>query len=387
MAFMSRDMPITRIDPDPDQPRKHFDPQAVRELAASIEAAGLASPIMVRPVGDRYTIVHGERRYRAVQSLGWDTIPAIVREVDADEAHWLALIENVQRQDLTPMEEAEAYQARLAADMTQEELGRRIGKSQSAIAQKLRLLTLPEPIAIYVRRGALSEGHARQLLRVRGWLHGLTTEFDGVTAESSVTMREELGLTAFVLTTTIALRPEDNPIAGLVPEDAAQATVMADACEALWAYIEAQSPQVPLWACHAFWWASFTVRFGMSVANLQTGLDHWHERFLSTIMWGLSHERTPEPTGEGRWRELERIAWWGYRSDLRHSRIAPHIDARTLPRALADEVLEYFEHANTFVLPSVMQPWGTRAREGAELHALEDGATEEEVIAMRGGVA
>ena len=163
---MSRDILLNLIDPDPDQPRQHFDDTKLAELAASMESKGLVVPIMVRPTGERYTIVHGERRWRAAKLLGWRAIRAEVRDVDASEARWLALVENVQRRDLTPIEEAKAYQARLADGITQTELGKHIGKSQSYIAQKLRLLKLPEDVQEAMGNG-ITEGHARQLLKLK----------------------------------------------------------------------------------------------------------------------------------------------------------------------------------------------------------------------------
>jgi ParB/RepB/Spo0J family partition protein len=163
---MSRDILINLIDRDEAQPRQHFDQSALDELAQSIAANGLAVPILVRPAGERFVIVHGERRYRAVQSLKWETIPADVRNVSEDEAHWLALVENVQRSDLSPIEEARAYQARIAEGITQEQLGQRIGKTQSYIATKLRFLKLSDELQAALTSGALTEGHAKQLLRV-----------------------------------------------------------------------------------------------------------------------------------------------------------------------------------------------------------------------------
>lgn len=163
---MSRDILLTQIDPDPDQPRKHFDPDALAELAQSIKENGLAVPILLRPAGERFIIVHGERRYRAVGLLRWETIPAEVRDITADEARWLALVENVQRNDLRPTEEAQAYQALLATGATQETLGQRIGKGQSYIATKLRFLKLPAEVQSALDNGVISEGHAKQLLRI-----------------------------------------------------------------------------------------------------------------------------------------------------------------------------------------------------------------------------
>jgi ParB family transcriptional regulator, chromosome partitioning protein len=166
MNTMSRDILINRIDADPDQPRKQFDAEKIAELAQSIQANGLAVPILLRPVHDRYLIVHGERRFRAVQTLGWSSIPAEVREMDAETARWLSLVENVQRADLSPIEEAQAYEAMIQTGITQTALGKRIGKSQSYIAQKLRLLKMAPEVQAALDDGTMSEGIARQLLRL-----------------------------------------------------------------------------------------------------------------------------------------------------------------------------------------------------------------------------
>jgi len=163
---MSRDILLSLIDADPEQPRKHFDTTQLDELAQSMAANGLAVSILVRPAGERYTIVHGERRYRAALSLGWETIAADVCDVAPDEAPWLALIENIQRADLSPIEEARAYRARLDTGITQEALGKRIGKSQSHIATRLRYLKLEPEMQEALHTGVITEGHAKQLLRI-----------------------------------------------------------------------------------------------------------------------------------------------------------------------------------------------------------------------------
>lgn len=140
------DIPLHLIDPDPEQPRKHFDPAALDELAQSMKADGLAVAILLRPIGDRFMIVHGERRWRAAQQLGWETIPADVRDLTDDQARWLAFAENMQRADLSPIEEAHFLHGRLTEGITQAELGKRIGKSQQYIAARLSLLNLAAPV-------------------------------------------------------------------------------------------------------------------------------------------------------------------------------------------------------------------------------------------------
>ncbi|MCS3859618.1 ParB/RepB/Spo0J family partition protein [Salinibacter ruber] len=156
---MSEDIPLKNIAPDPEQPRKDFDETKIEELAQSMAQQGQAVPITVRPAnkrlagGDRtedYVIVAGERRWRAAQHLGWDRIRAEVREASVEESRWLALIENLQREALSPMEEARALRRLLHQDdITQTELAKRIGKDQSYVSQKLRLLRVPPPVSFW----------------------------------------------------------------------------------------------------------------------------------------------------------------------------------------------------------------------------------------------
>ena len=157
---------ISQIDPTAGQPRKSFDQEALAGLADSIAAHGVLQPILVREVGpDRYAIVAGERRWRAAKLAALSEIPAIVVEMDEKTAAEVALIENIQREDLNPIEEAEAYET-LATEyrMTQEEIAARVGKSRSAIANTMRLLDLPAEVRALVIAGTLSAGHARALL-------------------------------------------------------------------------------------------------------------------------------------------------------------------------------------------------------------------------------
>ena len=160
---------ISLIDPKSDQPRKYFDKDALEELAASISENGLLQPILVREYGEgRYQIIAGERRFRASKLAGLTEIPAIVLERDNKAAAQIALIENIQREDLNPLEEAMAYKSlKDEYDMTQEELSERLGKSRSAIANSIRLLDLPESILAMVASRELSAGHARTLLGVK----------------------------------------------------------------------------------------------------------------------------------------------------------------------------------------------------------------------------
>lgn len=158
-------LPIEAIQRDQQQPRKAFDQEKLRELAESIKAQGLIQPVLVRKDGDGYRLIAGERRWRASQLAGLQEIPALVREVSPAEAFELALVENLQRADLNPIEEAEGYQ-RLVDEfhLTQEQVSQRVGKDRSSVANALRLLSLPESVKTMLADGSLNMGHARALL-------------------------------------------------------------------------------------------------------------------------------------------------------------------------------------------------------------------------------
>lgn len=166
-----RTLPIERIRPAPDQPRRTFDPDALEQLAASIKAQGLIQPIVVTPAsepgagGASYTIVAGERRWRAAQLAGIHEVAVVVREISDEDRLELALVENLQREDLNPIEEAQAYKQILGLrNYTQEQLATRVGKDRTTVANALRLLRLPDRVQSLVQDGRLSMGHARALL-------------------------------------------------------------------------------------------------------------------------------------------------------------------------------------------------------------------------------
>lgn len=157
---------ISEIEPNRSQPRKEFDEEALNELAESISKHGLLQPILVRPLTlGGYEIVAGERRYRASRMAGLTEVPVIIRELSESETMELALIENLQREDLTPLEEAMGYSALMNEHgFTQEEVARSVGKSRPAVANALRLLKLPEGVMEYLKDDKISAGHARALL-------------------------------------------------------------------------------------------------------------------------------------------------------------------------------------------------------------------------------
>lgn len=157
---------IGEIEPNRDQPRKNFDDESIAELADSISKHGVLQPLLVRPIiGGGYQIVAGERRWRAARMAGVQEIPAVVRDLTDSEVMQLALIENLQREDLNPLEEAGGYQALIEEyGFTQEDIARTVGRSRPAVANALRLLSLPEDIRAMVQDGTISAGHARTLL-------------------------------------------------------------------------------------------------------------------------------------------------------------------------------------------------------------------------------
>ena len=184
-----RRLPIEQLQPNPDQPRRHFDPVKLEELAQSIKNQGVIQPILVTPAPaqpgqpKRYVIVAGERRWRAAQRAGLQDVPVVVRDVEDDARLELALVENIQRADLNPIEEAKAYhELSKLRGYTQEDLAQRVGKDRSTVANALRLLKLPPRVQAMVIDGKLSMGHARALL-------GLTSE-DAISALANEAVRE-----------------------------------------------------------------------------------------------------------------------------------------------------------------------------------------------------
>lgn len=161
-----RRIPVEQIEADPNQPRKHFDPDRLDELTQSIKQQGLVEPVVVRPREDGdYVLVAGERRWRAACQAEMERIPAMVRDLSSDDALTISLVENIQRENLTPVEEAMAYQ-RLCEqhDWSQQELADNVGRSRSAVANTLRLLKLPDEVLDHLNDGSISSGHARALL-------------------------------------------------------------------------------------------------------------------------------------------------------------------------------------------------------------------------------
>jgi ParB family chromosome partitioning protein len=165
-----REIPVEMIRPNPDQPRRRFDPDSIAGLAESIGEAGVIQPLVVRPLADgRYELIAGERRWRAAREAGLATVPALLREEDSAERMQTALIENVAREDLNPVDEARACAALVEElGLSKEELARRLGRTRPAVSNLIRLLDLPDEVLELLSEGELSEGHGRAILQAQG---------------------------------------------------------------------------------------------------------------------------------------------------------------------------------------------------------------------------
>ncbi len=181
---------ISEIEQNRSQPRKRFDEDAITELAESIQQHGMIQPIVVRPVGEnRWQIVAGERRWRAAKRIGLSEVPVIIRNLTEAEASQIALVENLQRENLNPIEEARGYQTLMQQfEMTQEEVARIVGRSRPAVANALRLLNLPVPVQDMLEKGRLTVGHAKALAAIRDPELQLTLAARA--AEDRITVRE-----------------------------------------------------------------------------------------------------------------------------------------------------------------------------------------------------
>ena len=165
-----QEIPVGELDPNPDQPRRTFSAESISQLADSIREQGVLQPLLVAPAsGSRYMIIAGERRYRAGREAGLETLPCIVKDIDVIRQREIALIENLQREDLNPIEAAKGIRALMdQCGYTQEKVSTRLGKSRPAVANMLRLLQLPDEVTEMVRDGLLTAGHARVLAGSRG---------------------------------------------------------------------------------------------------------------------------------------------------------------------------------------------------------------------------
>ena len=205
-------LPLDRIRPNKGQPRRTFDDAQLAELADSIRQNGILQPLLVRDRGDYYEIVAGERRYQAARAAGLDEVPVIIRDVSDDDVFKLALIENLQRSDLSPLEEANGYRQLIREKgLTQEELARILSKSRSTITNTLRLLDLPDEVQELVETGRLTAGHARAILAVPDEEGRIALAKRVVSEHLSVRQTESLA-------STFSVNQEDKPRRAPLPQ-------------------------------------------------------------------------------------------------------------------------------------------------------------------------
>jgi len=190
-------LPVAAIVPNPLQPRREFAPDELQELKSSIQSSGLLQPLLVRPdpeVADQYQLVAGERRFRAVSALGWETVPVTVREMDNETLLVLALVENIQRAALTPLDEAEGYRTLMESfSLSAQEVAQAVGKDRSTVANSLRLLKAPPSVRRFLEEGLLSAGHVRALLTIENPMIAADLARQAVAEGWSVRQTEERG--------------------------------------------------------------------------------------------------------------------------------------------------------------------------------------------------
>ena len=192
-AGVENSVAVSEIVPNPDQPRRHFDEEALTSLAESIRRHGLLQPLVVRRIAGRFELIAGERRLQAAKRANLESVPVIVRDARPEDRLELALIENLQRENLTPLEEAEAYRHLMDAyGLTQEEIAQRVGKSRPAITNTLRLLALPEAVKAQLEGGELSAGHARAVLSLEDEQEQVAFAHEVVTRKLSKSTTESL---------------------------------------------------------------------------------------------------------------------------------------------------------------------------------------------------
>lgn len=351
---MSRDINIDNIRPDPDQPRREFDEDRLEELAQSMAQQGQTVPLTVRRVtgaekhagegehSGSYVLIAGERRWRAAQRLGWDTVRAEVRDADPQEARWLALIENLQREDLSSVEEARAFQHLLHRnDLTQSELAEQVGKSQSYIAQKLRLLKVPPPVSFWIDNGGLTEGHIRQLIRIKDFY------LQGATVAYGEDLEREVGGPPEAHRVFLQERPTAVALHFPPFDQFGTTEYLKPAADQFLSYAHDQDGNVEAWVIAAWFYGGAAYANEMSVAELSNAIDELEAILRSQYVrladfWEKETEPIPpsvefasSPEGiSSSWRggdkpvsvltraEVLRGLWfiqyWGAQGDLRH---------------------------------------------------------------------
>lgn len=337
---------IERIDANPEQPRKHF--AGIEELSESIKAEGLLEPVMVRPVGDRYQLIHGERRYRASKLAGLSEMPAVVREMDDATMFRLSLIENIQRSNLTPMEEARSFKRLAEAGHTQAEIGRIIGKGQSYVSHKLRLLKAPPPLVFPLEVGKLTENHFRQVMRFKNIIGA---DLPGDHVPKPPVPKDDLEAASFFM----VMRPFEK-VFGAQPSKFVTASVEG------WAkYVLKHNP--PLWERIAWWFGTWVAALEMNVHQTAMMAD-WVEDLLLTGVLTYDKMRDRPMVDHGKHQhEFQDRSWgaweWATFADMRYSLLLEPLrdqaDSEPVERLLL-RALDKILKNNYYAAPSAYKP-------------------------------
>jgi len=274
-----RVIPISQIDPNPSQPRQRF--TAIDEMAASIQEHGVLTPLLARPIDDRFQLIDGERRYRAALQLSMDSLPVSIHAVADETAYILSVVENLQREDLTPLEEADAFAALQKFGLTQKRIAETIGRDQSYVAHKIALRQLPAPVLVYLESESLTEAHLRQLAKIERLVGGnkpatyrppnLSQRGPGrVIGPSAHLMQQAFGAPALLA----GLCPVGEDDWHVVLSFATPQPAVVHAIEQMLTYVARHSAR-PYWHDAAFYFASVAVQEQMTTRQLDQRLDAW----------------------------------------------------------------------------------------------------------------
>jgi|SRR5215218_1288875 len=370
---MFRNIPLKKIDTNPEQPREHF--TGIEELAESIKDEGLLEPIMVRPSkagSERFEIVHGERRYRACKLTGLTEIPALVRDVDDKSMFRLSVVENVLRNNLTPMEEAHSYARLQGEGHTQKQIGRIIGKGQSYVAHKLRLLKQPELLTYFLKVNAVSENHFRQVMRLKNivgeevqdaWVHhggALGGERDFRSTAIALILIRPMGRAS----TALPMKPKSR-------DEGKRLDIVREAVKRFDGYV-AKHTETPTWHRTALWFLCAIVGHDWTVAETQRAIDNYEDLIKSALSWHCYRMEDKQPKY---WDEYD----WAVFHDLKHAGL---LGVATDDVARKADSLGWVSRRGGYAVPSDLQGrepfwedegWKEKLTEDKTLEELEYG--------------
>lgn len=333
---------VEEIKPNSRQIRELF--ENIAELSENIKEHGLIEPVMLRRVNGELELIHGGRRVRAAKKAGLKRIDAIIKDVGDKEAFELHLTENLQRDNLNPLEEARGYNILIDDGYTQEDIAKIAGKTQGYIAHKMGLLKLPEPLQFFLKRNLLSENHIRQLKKLKNiYPPGLTREIHPP--------RDEERYDAIYLA---RLRPEGRVL--LIEPNG----LIEEALRVFDDYVSKHNCEIPQWVVAAFWWASLVAYTNLPVRKLARAIRYWKERYYSAIAWmgirGTKYQRKKHDD-----------FYWGYWEDLRHSgtlELLEDGEKKDMPLETYEKAINLVLEKNAYIAPSNYKEWQEYEKKG-----------------------